>query len=373
MGGGGRRIIGVALMVASVLVAALISFHSWILTEMNDGRTSPTTLTVVDAALLTNQEVDVFTMEEEEGGHKKKKKEEEKKKKKEKEKIEKKKEEKDEEKKKKKDDDDDDVALHFDDYVTVADIEEEEDEVEEEGYDKEVEDVDVEVEPDNEEVVAYVNLMRHGEKDENSGEGLSQLGEDRAEYYARCIAGNTGMDGGKEEEAAERQTIPSLSFPMPVGALYSQLNTTVSPAYKGNVGLSHRSKDTLVPLSYATGLEIVTPCTMTDMDCFAKTVTPLITANTVTLVTWEHKLFPILLKNLLLKGGSFAASLLLDGGLSKVAEHVEGFTELMEQNDNRWPQACDAAAFQNPRIVKPGKEKEWDGEDFPYHGACFDI
>merc|ERR1712238_438888 len=164
------------------------------------------------------------------------------------------KEERDEEKKKKKDDDDDDddVALHFDDYVTVADIEEEEDEVEEEGYDKEVEDVDVdvEVEPDNEEVVAYVNLMRHGEKDENSGEGLSQLGEDRAEYYARCIAGNTGMDGGEEEEAAERQTIPSLSFPMPVGALYSQLNATVSPAYKGNVGLSHRSKDTLVPLSY---------------------------------------------------------------------------------------------------------------------------
>merc|ERR1712238_183398 len=281
------------------------------------------------------------------GEEKKKKKE------KEEEKKEKKKEEKVEEKKKKKDDDDDDVALHFDDYVTVADIEEEEDEVEEEGYDKEVEDVDVEVEPDNEEVVAYVNLMRHGEKDENSGEGLSQLGEDRAEYYARCIAGNTGMDGGEAEEAAERQTIPSLSFPMPVGALYSQLNTTVSPAYKGNVGLSHRSKDTLVPLSYATGLEIVTPCTMTDMDCFAETVTPLITANTVTLVTWEHKLFPILLKNLLLKGGSYAASLLLDGGLSKVAEHVEGFTELMEQNDNRWPQACDAKTFQNPRIVKP--------------------
>merc|ERR1712238_260223 len=343
--GGGRRIIGVALMVVSVLLVAFISFHSWILTEMNDvdGRT---TLTVVDAALLTNQEVDVFTIGEEEDGHKKKKKEEEKKKKKEKEeeKKEKKKEEKDEEKKKKKDDDDDDVALHFDDYVTVADIEEEEDEVEEEGYDKEVEDVDVEVEPDNEEAVAYVNLMRHGEKDENSGEGLSQLGEDRAEYYARCIAGNTGMDGGEAEEAAERQTIPSLSFPMPVGALYSQLNTTVSPAYKGNVGLSHRSKDTLVPLSYATGLEIVTPCTMTDMDCFAETVTPLITANTVTLVTWEHKLFPILLKNLLLKGGSYAASLLLDGGLSKVAEHVEGFTELMEQNDNRWPQVCDAAA-----------------------------
>merc|ERR1712238_434801 len=102
-GGGGRRIIGVALMVASVLLVALISFHSWILTEMNDGRTSPTTLTVVDAALLTNQEVDVFTMEEEEGGHKKKKKEEEEKKKKEK------KEEKKEEKEKKKKKDDDDV------------------------------------------------------------------------------------------------------------------------------------------------------------------------------------------------------------------------------------------------------------------------
>merc|ERR1712238_568659 len=113
-GGGGRRIIGVALMVASVLLVALISFHSWILTEMNDGRTSPTTLTVVDTALLTNQEVDVFTMEEEEGGHKKKKKEEEEKKKKEK---------------------------------------------KEEGYDKKVEDVDVEVEPDNEEVVAYVKGM----------------------------------------------------------------------------------------------------------------------------------------------------------------------------------------------------------------------
>merc|ERR1712238_401739 len=105
--GGGRRIIGVALMVVSVLLVAFISFHSWILTEMNDvdGRT---TLTVVDAALLTNQEVGVFTLGEEEDGHKKKKKEEEKKKKK-KEKEEKKKEEKEEEKKKKKKDDGDDT------------------------------------------------------------------------------------------------------------------------------------------------------------------------------------------------------------------------------------------------------------------------
>jgi len=271
------------------------------------------------------------------------------------------------------------VDVHVDD-LTVADIEEVEDkvEVEEEEDAEEKAGVlgaveDVEVAPDDEEVVAYVNLMRHGEKDENSGEGLSQLGEDRAEYYARCIAGNTGMDGDEEEEAAERHTIPSLSFPMPIGALYSQANATVSPAYKGNVGLSHRSKDTLLPLSYATGLEIVTPCTMTDMECFTETVTPLITANTVTLVTWEHKLFPILLKNLLVKGGAYEASLLLDGGLSKVAHKVEGFTQLMAQNDNRWPQACDAQAFQNPRLFKEGKDKMWQGEDFPYHGACFDI
>merc|ERR1712238_162968 len=106
---GGRRIIGVALMVVSVLLVAFISFHSWILTEMNDvdGRT---TLTVVDAALLTNQEVGVFTLGEEEDGHKKKKKEEEKEKKKE----------------KKEEEHDTDVDVHgFDDYVTVADIEEE--------------------------------------------------------------------------------------------------------------------------------------------------------------------------------------------------------------------------------------------------------
>merc|ERR1712238_222591 len=97
---------------------AFISFHSWILTEMNDvdGRT---TLTVVDAALLTNQEVGVFTLGEEEDGHKKKKKEEEKKEEEGKErggkeKEEKKKEEKEEEKKKKKkgDGDDTDVDVH---------------------------------------------------------------------------------------------------------------------------------------------------------------------------------------------------------------------------------------------------------------------
>jgi len=351
--GGGIRIIALSFTVVGILLVALISFHSWILNEMNDGRTTPTTLTAIDTSLITTHNridtattittYEVVSIEEEDYNEKKKKKN-------------KKDEKKKEEKEKKK---------------NIEDIEDIEEEIEEEADDDD--DVDVD-DDDDDDVFAYVNLMRHGEKDENSGEGLSQLGEDRAEHYARCIAGNTGEDGNsKEEEAELRQTIPSLSFPVPIGSLYSQLNATISPAYKGNVGLSHRSKDTLLPLSYATGLHIDTPCKMTEMECFTDTVTKLIKANTVTLVTWEHKLFPILLKNLLLKGGAYSASLLLDGGLDKVADNVDGFSKLMKQNDNRWPQACDAESFKNPRIVKPGKQKVWKGEDFPFHGACFDI
>jgi len=53
--GGGIRIIALSFTVVGILLVALISFHSWILNEMNDGRTTPTTLTAIDTSLITTR------------------------------------------------------------------------------------------------------------------------------------------------------------------------------------------------------------------------------------------------------------------------------------------------------------------------------
>lgn len=183
---------------------------------------------------------------------------------------------------------------------------------------------------------AYVNLMRHAEKDDFSGNHLSKIGTDRSLYYAKC------MDPARPK---------STTFPVPVGALFAQLNATIAKPYKGNYGLSQRSFDTLVPLSQATGIEIHNPCKMTDFKCFVKEVEKLLKPNSMVVVTWEHKLFPKLLRKL----GVAHENMISEEGMKK------------------WPQACDAKSWNDPRSVKPGKKKLWHGEPFPFHSACFDI
>jgi hypothetical protein len=178
--------------------------------------------------------------------------------------------------------------------------------------------------------VAFVNLVRHAEKDPWSGQFLSKNGEERAKYFARCMG---------------PWNPPSEIFPVPLGALLAQLNATVKDPVDGNYGLSRRSPDTLRPLAAATGLELHMPCKMTDYDCFVNEIHKLMQPDRTTMVCWEHKLFPYLLKIL----------------------------GAPEEGKETWPEVCNAKTWKDPRFPEPSKKTLWNGKPFPYHNQCFDL
>jgi len=200
--------------------------------------------------------------------------------------------------------------------------------------------------------IAYVDLMRHGEKDFGfESEHLSQIGYDRAKYYANCMP------------TSSTSSYYTESFPKPLCSLMSQLNATITPPYKGNIGLSQRSTETLQSLSQVTGIPIHKPCKMTDFDCFVTTIlTDLIQPNQTVLVSWEHKLFPELLQLLLLSSSSTTTTGILS---------TKDGQELLKKHYEKWPEKCDAQSWKNPRVIKD--EKLVEGKlAFPYHNVCFD-
>lgn len=207
--------------------------------------------------------------------------------------------------------------------------------------------------------IAYVNLMRHGEKDFGfESEHLSQIGYDRAKYYANCMTTSNASSYYTE------------TFPKPLGSLMSQLNATITPPYKGNIGLSQRSTETLQSLSQVTGIPIHKPCKMTDLDCFVSTIlTGLIQPNQTVLVSWEHKLFPELLRLLLTQGED--TGVMTTGMLPKSIVSRKDGQELLKKHYGKWPEKCDAQSWKNPRVIKD--EKIVEGKlAFPFHNACFD-
>jgi len=223
--------------------------------------------------------------------------------------------------------------------------------------------------------VAYVNLMRHGEKDDDSGEHLSAVGYDRATYYGNCMI-----------DPITQTSIVSAVVPVPLGSLMAQWNHTIVPTYKGNAGLSQRSSETLVPVSHVSGLPIHTPCTMTDYDCFTREAQHLLRPNTTAVITWEHKLFPKLFRLLLTASPSSSSS--SASSTATLSEHAaaaaaattptpiniyatpEGRT-VVDTQYKTWPDACDAQTWKNPRLIKPKKVQQ--GRAFIYHNACFDL
>lgn len=228
--------------------------------------------------------------------------------------------------------------------------------------------IDYDTDPNYE--VAYVNIMRHGEKDSTSGDHLSQIGYARANYYAKCMM----------TTETDTDTTTTEALPKPVGALLAQLNATIVPSYKGNVGLSQRSYETLVPLSAKIGLPVLTPCKMTDYTCFATEVLEkLIRVDTTVVVAWEHKLFPKLLRLLLVDHPSSSTGTESTSTLSgtttpppipSIYATREG-KEDIETHFKTWPDTCDAQSWKDPRVIKPEKDKK--GRAFIYHNACFDL
>jgi len=207
-------------------------------------------------------------------------------------------------------------------------------------------------ESDDEVEIAYLNMMRHAEKDPDSGTGLSQDGKNRVKYYVKCM--NPSMP-------------PSEILPKPVGNLMAQLPGRVKVPIGENYGLSERSPMTLAPLAKSIGIELHEPCKMTDVPCFLENMQSLLKADKTMLIAWEHKMYPNLLKLIVrpsIESGVAHGQLdrFKKGGVFKK------FWKELKGGYTRWPRVCDAQSWKDPRFIKAGKEKRW----FPYHSPCFD-
>eukprot|EP00928_Gymnodinium_smaydae_P075897 TRINITY_DN58914_c0_g1_i1.p1 TRINITY_DN58914_c0_g1~~TRINITY_DN58914_c0_g1_i1.p1 ORF type:complete len:250 (-),score=17.33 TRINITY_DN58914_c0_g1_i1:318-1043(-) len=167
---------------------------------------------------------------------------------------------------------------------------------------------------------AYLNLLRHGEKDDFSGERLSWLGYERAEYYKRCMG---------------PWNAPSEAFPFPLGNLMAQPSARVDDPVEGNYGLSHRSVETLEPLAAAMNTNIHTICRMTDVTCFLSEAFALLAENRTLVIAWEHKLLSLLFSK-----------------LAPIANGVKTFAH--------FPHTCDADSWMDPRFGSS-------------HSSCFDL
>ena len=95
---------------------------------------------------------------------------------------------------------------------------------------------------------AHIVIIRHGEKDTRKGErgqGLSAVGQKRAQYLARCMS----------------QTTPTVA--MPFGP------PTYVMASRGKSSKSHRPIDTVVPLATALGVTLDREIYFKDTEEFA--------------------------------------------------------------------------------------------------------
>jgi len=120
--------------------------------------------------------------------------------------------------------------------------------------------------------LAVVLFLRHGEKP-NKGDGLSEEGERRAAYIARCMS----SDG------------PSLALPF--GKPTHLIATAVSKRSK-------RPIDTLKPLSHALNIKLNQDLSESQTDKFSKEVQKLRDRQTL-VAAWHHGAIPDLVKSLL--------------------------------------------------------------------------
>lgn len=117
-----------------------------------------------------------------------------------------------------------------------------------------------------------VNLIRHGEKSDASGDSLTSDGLNRAQYLGRCMsAGRTAA--------------------LPLGKPTFIMAAEVDP-HK-----SHRARDTVGQLAQALGLQVDLRCDRDQAKCFAKQLKTL-PANSTVVVAWEHLAIPSLVKEL---------------------------------------------------------------------------
>ncbi|CAJ1423369.1 unnamed protein product [Effrenium voratum] len=149
--------------------------------------------------------------------------------------------------------------------------------------------------------VAVINLIRHGEKcDDSSSTGLTDIGKARAAYLARCMSQVSASDV------------------MPFGKATAVMASAVRD------GKSTRPRDTAQPLADRLHLPLQMPCDKEDPDCFAQHARGLLSANGAVVVSWQHQDIPALVKAL------------------KVP-HYKDF--------KKWPDDCDIESFSEPACI----------------------
>lgn len=148
--------------------------------------------------------------------------------------------------------------------------------------------------------VAYINIIRHGEKCADSGDDLTATGYARADYLARCMSAD------------------AQSAAMPFG------KATAVMAGEGKH--SKRPKETATPLAKKLGVTLNMPCSKTDSDCFAENAMKHLVDKGTLVVAWAHESIPPLLKALGLKASS-------------------------QYKD--WPDACPSKTFSEPSCTFP--------------------
>lgn len=179
--------------------------------------------------------------------------------------------------------------------------------------------------------VAYINIIRHGEKcsdDLDHGAGLTAVGFERAAYLGRCMSSKA----------------PSAA--MPFGAATAVMAGAGPPP-------SVRPKDTVTPLADALNLTLHMPCSSpTDQDCVADHAVRYLTNEGTLVVAWTYQMLPYLTAAL---------------NIPDLPRHLDS-----------WPEACPSKTFAEPqctyKVITPPLEppSQWH---LPYEATsvCFDA
>eukprot|EP00427_Karlodinium_veneficum_P035800 CAMPEP_0169279206 /NCGR_PEP_ID=MMETSP1016-20121227/54825_1 /TAXON_ID=342587 /ORGANISM="Karlodinium micrum, Strain CCMP2283" /LENGTH=206 /DNA_ID=CAMNT_0009367199 /DNA_START=1 /DNA_END=621 /DNA_ORIENTATION=- len=144
--------------------------------------------------------------------------------------------------------------------------------------------------------MAYMNIIRHGEKCPDSGDDLTKVGYARADYLGRCMSSD------------------SLSDAMPFG------KATAVMAGEGKNSL--RPKETVTPLANKLNLTLHMPCTKGEAACFAENALQYLSDRGTLVVAWAHESIPPLITAL------------------QIPDVPKEYQD--------WPQACPSETFEEP-------------------------
>jgi len=165
---------------------------------------------------------------------------------------------------------------------------------------------------------AHIVIIRHGEKDtrqSSTGQGLSDVGQKRAQYLARCMS----------------QATPTVA--MPFGP------PTYVMASHGKPSKSHRPIDTVVPLAEALGVTLDSDIYFGDTEEFASHIQEVLQPSMTLVASWHHGEIPNLVKELL--------------GQEKEKLDALGWLQ-------KWPRSCGTERWQEPSYL-------------PRSDQCYDL